>query len=322
MIPRAPAKISVKELSDRLRDADFKVTQRTVQRDLVELSVVFPLVVDDRTKPFGWSWQRDAANFDLPGLSIPEALTMALVEQQLRHQLPPSALDALQPYFRSAANTLSATDGEATSKGWLHKVRTVAPSQPLQPPAMNEACQRTVYLGLMKDQQLKLHYRKRDETDDTVYEVVHPLGIVQKGGLIYLVCMFAGYDDVRTLVLHRIRDAQLLYEPARRKPGFDLDTYISSGELGFRTGESIMLRASFRRGTGEHLYETPLSSDQVLVAEEDGSLLLTATVASTRTLVFWLTGFGSAVVVHEPAQLRAELKTIALEMAAAYSSEF
>jgi len=319
LIPRAPAKISVKDLSDQLHDMEFVVTQRTVQRDLVELSAVFPLVVDDRAKPFGWSWERNAASFDLPGLSVPEALTLALVEQHLRHQLPPSALDALKPHFRSAAQALASTDGSAVSKRWLHKVRTVAPSQPLQPPTMDDDCQRTVYLALMKDEQLSLHYRKRDAAEDTVYVSVHPLAIVQKGGLIYLVCMFADYDDVRTLALHRIRKAASLYLPARRKPGFDLDDYISSGQFGFRTGESIVLRASFTRAAGEHLYETPLSADQVLEPAEDGTLSLTATVASTRTLVFWLTGFGAAVVVHEPALLRAELKAIAMDMAAAYS---
>jgi predicted DNA-binding transcriptional regulator YafY len=58
----------------------------------------------------------------------------------------------------------------------------------------------------------------------------------------------------------------------------------------------------------------------MLEAREDGTLALTATVAATRTLVFWLTGFGPNVVVHEPAELRAEMKEIAMEMAAVYSS--
>lgn len=320
LIPRAPCKISVRALCDKLRDADFPVTSRTVQRDLVELSAVFPLAVDDREKPFGWSWQRDASSFDLPGLSIPEALTLTLVEQHLRDQLPPSALNALQPRFQSAARILASADGSAMSKAWLKKVRTIAPLQPLLPPVIDDYCQRTVYLALMQDQRLRLHYKKRDAAAVTVYEAVHPLGIVQKGKLIYLVCMLSDYDDVRTLALHRVQQAHLIYEPARRKPGFDLDQFIASGEFGFKTGEPIVLRATFQRAVGEHLFETPLSFDQVLEAAEDGALSLTATVPSTRTLVFWLTGFGPAVVVHAPAQLRAEMKEIALAMARSYSS--
>lgn len=168
-IRRAPAKIAVKDLQEQLREADFKVSTRTVQRDLLDLSTVFPLVSDDREKPYGWSWQREAPSFDLPGLSIPDTLTLMLVEQQLRNQLPPTALDALQPQFRSAARILNAMHRSVSSKALLGKVRTIAPLQPLQAPALDEDYQRTVYRALMKDLQLKLSYKKRDAKTATLY---------------------------------------------------------------------------------------------------------------------------------------------------------
>lgn len=52
-IPRAPRGIMVQALAARLADQDFSVTARTIQRDLVELSQVFPLQVDEGSKPFG-----------------------------------------------------------------------------------------------------------------------------------------------------------------------------------------------------------------------------------------------------------------------------
>lgn len=318
MIPRAPAKIAVRDLQQQLREADFNVTARTIQRDLIDLSTVFPLVSDDREKPYGWSWQRDASGFDLPGLSIPDALTLKLVEQHLRNQLPPTALDALQPQFLSAARVLNAMGESVTSRAWLNKVRSIAPLQPLLPPVMSEDCQRTVYLALMKDLQLTLRYKKRDAVQAILYPVVHPLAIVQRGGIIYLVCTFADYDGVRTLALHRIREANVIYEKARRNTAFDIDAFIASGAFGFLTGPPIVLRATFQRPVAEHLFETPLSEDQVLESSPDGSVHVTATVAATRSLVFWLTGFGAAIEVHGPENLRAELKDTALRMAARY----
>lgn len=318
MVPRAPSRVDVRTLKSQLAEADFHIGMRTIQRDLVDLSTLFPLVCDEREKPYGWSWERTAPSFDLPGLSIPDALTLALVEQHLRNQLPPSTLDALQPHFRSAARTLSALDASAVSKAWLGKVRSIAPLQPLQPPVLDEACQRTVYLALMKNLQLKLHYKKRDEKTPTIYPVVHPHAIVQRGGIIYLVCTFAAHDDVRTLALHRIRKAELIYEDVKRKPGFDVDAFIASGAFGFLTGAPIKLRARFQRAVAEHLFETPLAPDQLLESEEDGSVLVSATVAATRTLVFWLTGFGAAVEVLGPPQLRAEMTEIARGFAANY----
>jgi predicted DNA-binding transcriptional regulator YafY len=319
MVPRAPAKVSAKELCERLRAADFNVTKRTVERDLIELSTVFPIVVDSRDKPYGWSWLRDASSFDLPGLTLPEALTLTLVEQHLQHHLPPNAVDALRPHFQSAARTLSAVDESAPSRAWLDKVRSIQPQQPLLPPRMDEECQRVVYLALMQDRQLKLHYRKRDADAPAVYAAVHPLAVVQRGGMVYLVCMFGSYDDVRTLALHRVHAAEALYEPARKKAGFDIDTYIASGQFGVITGEPVNLRATFTRVAGEHLFETPLSVDQVLTCGADNRLHLAATVPNTRALVWWLLGFGDGVVVQEPSSLRNELASIAARMATAYA---
>lgn len=74
----------------------------------------------------------------------------------------------------------------------------------------------------------------------------------------------------------------------RARPDFDVDSYIESGQFGVLTGEPVTLRATFSRAAGEHLYETPLSAGQSLVAAEDGSVQLTATVPATRALVWRL----------------------------------
>lgn len=59
MLPRAPHKISARSLAQRLADAGWGVTVRTVERDLHRLRSVFPIALDSRHKPFGWSWLRD-----------------------------------------------------------------------------------------------------------------------------------------------------------------------------------------------------------------------------------------------------------------------
>lgn len=59
MLPRAPHKISARSLAQRLADAGWGVTVRTVERDLHRLRSVFPIGLDDDHKPFGWSWLRD-----------------------------------------------------------------------------------------------------------------------------------------------------------------------------------------------------------------------------------------------------------------------
>lgn len=321
MIPRAPRKITVQEIRDRLSTEEFVVTERTVQRDLQELLQVFPLVVDDRDKPFGWGWHHDSPNFDLPGLSVPEALTFTLVEQHLANSLPPATLDALQPYFKSAGQALRAIETDAQSNAWLDKVRTIVPMQPLLAPQVDGQCQRVVYDALMRDRQLRLSYKKRDAKAAVVYESVHPLAVIQRGPLIYLVCLFADYDDVRTLAMHRVQSAEMLYLASRKKTGFSIDHYIESGNLGMRNGAPIALKAVFTRRAGEHLYETPLSKNQRLVELDDGRLELTATVPDTKELQWWLLGMGDGVEVLAPAALRNQIKGMIGRMASIYSGQ-
>lgn len=320
MVPRAPRKISVKEIRSALVDAEFVVTERTIQRDLQELSLVFPLLADERDRPFGWSWRHDSPNFDLPGLSVPEALTLALVEQHLANALPPATLDALRPYFMSASQALGAIDKDAQSNTWLSKVRTIPPMQRLIAPVIDPACQRTIYDALMRDCQLKIAYRKRDATAVNQYDSVHPLAIIQRGQIIYLICMFADYNDIRMLPLHRVTAAEVLYLPSRKNADFDVDQYIESGYMGFCADRAIRLRALFSRAAGEHLFETALTRDQVLRALPDGRLELTATVPETRELTWWLLGFGDGVEVVEPAELREELGAMIRRMARAYGA--
>lgn len=59
-IPPAPRQIDTGALVRLLESRGFRVTLRTVQRDLEKLATRFPLACDDETKPFGWSWSQRA----------------------------------------------------------------------------------------------------------------------------------------------------------------------------------------------------------------------------------------------------------------------
>ncbi len=60
LLPKGPRRIDTATLAERLRGRGFDVHRRTIQRDLVELAGVFPIVSDARSKPYGWRWSDDA----------------------------------------------------------------------------------------------------------------------------------------------------------------------------------------------------------------------------------------------------------------------
>jgi predicted DNA-binding transcriptional regulator YafY len=316
-IPRYPAKITARDLKEKLDAEDFNVTKRTVERDLMDLSSAFPLSLDDREKPYGWSWQKDAPAFDLPGLGNNEALTLMMVEQHLSTLLPATTMDVLEPYFKAARQHLTAIPKSQHVRSWLNKVRTVPPNQPLIPPKIKPEIQNAISEALLADRQLQISYRRHGDTKSVGYRI-HPLALIQRGGVVYLSVRINDHDNARTLALHRIESATLLEKSSQYPAGFNIDDEIAKGLFGFGDGTMIQLNALFSTDHGEYLFETPLSKDQRIEKLPNGSMMITATVANTPQLVWWLLGLGNGVEVIEPKSLRQTMVSTIESMAKMY----
>lgn len=312
-VPRYPQKVTAKAIRDALGGEGFEVTERTIQRDLAEMAGIFPLQCDDREKPYGWSWQKDAASFDLPGLTVPEALTLAMVEQHLRDLLPAPMVDQLQPYFKAARKRLDAEPKPHRGRSWLDKVRAVPPTQPLLPPKIDAAVQHVISEALLHERQVNIRYRKRGEKAAAEYRI-HPLALIQRGPMLYLYCRIFDYADARTFAMNRIASAEMLEDRAEYPKDFSLDRQVELGTWGFGPGKTIKVELTFDPGYGDHLYETPLSRDQMIEELPDGVLRVTATVADTPQLQWWLLGFGEGVEVVAPSALRNGIAATAREL--------
>lgn len=316
-IPRYPGKITATQLKEKLDKDEFDVSKRTVERDLLELSSIFPLMRDDRNKPYGWSWQKNAPAFNVPGLDRNEALALLMLEQYLVDLLPGSTLDVIDPYFKAAHLYLNDLSKGQKITSWTNKVRVVTPNQPLLKPKINRDIQRTVAEALLLDRQLKITYRKPDSTSDNEYRL-HPLALVERGGIIYLVVKMFDYDNIRSIVLHRIQTAEMLYEASEYPTGFNIDEEITKGLFGFGSGGMIEVAAKFGALLGQRLVETPLSADQKVEKLSDQEYLITANVADTPQLLWWLLSLGVDVEVLEPTHLRQKLHEVHLASANKY----
>jgi predicted DNA-binding transcriptional regulator YafY len=319
MIPRHPRKVTATHLCESLNQDGFTVGKRTVERDLQSLAMIFPLVSDERSKPYGWCWQKDAPAFDLPGISNSEAITLMLAREHLRNLLPASTIAQLQPYFALAEQKLSALEQHSMIAGWQHKVRVIPPNQPLLAPKIDEAVQATLHEALLHELQCNISYQKREATEPESYPI-HALGLVQRGQVLYLVCTIKAYPHIRILALHRILAAELMDESISPPVNFDLDDYISSGALGWFPKETIHLKVIINADVASHLYETPLSDDQTMIELPDGRIQLTATVQETMQLRWWLQGFGDGVEVIKPAHLRKQIAESVERLAERYET--
>lgn len=318
-LPRHPRRVTTAEFRRNLEIAGYHVTPRTIQRDLIELSTVFPLLADERARPFGWCWQANAAVFDLPNLSAQEALAFAMIEDYLKPLLPHALLGQLQPYFREARKRVTSDGPKSGSGSWLRKIAVVQPTQTLIPPKIDAAVQQAVTDALLHDRRLGVKYRRKGERELRGY-VLNPLGLVQRGPVSYLLATVGAHEDPLLFALHRVQRATMLDDPAKPPKGFDLASYLTTtGASHFGAGRTIRLDAVFDAAAAEHLHETPLSEDQTITDLADGRVRVRATVLDTPQLRWWLLGIGEQVEVEGPASLRREFASMTAAMAAHYS---
>jgi len=306
LVPRAPRKVSTTMLQDQLHGRGFVVNQRSIQRDLHKLSAHFPLVCDERSKPFGWSWAKQASIFDVPGMDLHTALAFALAAEHLAHLLPHATLSYLKPHFSHADRVLEHIDDNELNL-WRQSIRVLPSGLPMAPPSVDPGVLEAIHDGLLHRRRLKVTYRNRGESKSRSHEA-NPVGLVYRDSIAYLVAALWDYDNVVQLALHRMTGVSVLDRERRMPDGFDLDGYIASGAFGFVVGEEpIALVARLQPSAAVRLFETPLSNDQVLKMLDDGRVEARATVADTAQLRVWLRGHGAMCEVVAPVALREEI---------------
>ncbi|MCK0163795.1 WYL domain-containing protein [Marinobacter sp. S6332] len=306
MVPRFPKTITTTELAKRLEEQSFSVTMRSIQRDLEKLSADFPLLVDESSRPFGWSFDRDATIDIIPALDLPAALTFELAKAYLTPMLPPRALSHLKPHFNEAHRTLSR---ESNPLGqWPNRVRVINRGLSGSRPAIDADVLETVTEALLREYQCKLTYQARNwpEPQDIT---VHPLGLIFRDPNVYLIATIDGREGVRQLVLHRATTGELVEQPTERPEDFDLDLYIHSGAMGIlRSNEPVFLRLRCDKPALNHLIESPLGFDQLTTETDNDTFEISVTVGDTQDLRWWLSAQAAHCDILEPVWLRDEIE--------------
>lgn len=291
-IPRG-RKVTATELHEQLKDAGFDRDLRTVQRQLEMLSEHFEIERDDRNKPYGYRWLEQAKALAVPNLTPQESLLLQLAEEHLKNLLPAKLMKSMEGFFKQAQRNLGPDSNAKLERQWASKVRVVATTQPLLPPKVAPGVFDVVSEALYNNRWLTLDYRNSGGRLNKVE--IMPLGLAQQGTRLYLVCRYKGYDNERSLALHRIQSAEMSVYTFDRPKDFDLKRYDDDGRFGFGNGKLIKLSFRVDKDNSLHLQESPLSVDQVVTELPSGWVEIEATVVDSTILDRWLLGFGDAV---------------------------
>lgn len=318
MLKKLPARgpgLTASQITAWLGEQGYKVSKRTVERDLIELSAMFGLVCNDESVPYGWHWM-PGKQCDFPSIELTDAVSLVLVESILCKLLPAAMLNALRPKFELARTKLAAMEGDCYAR-WADKVRYVADTLNLIPPRVDGRVIGTVQDALLQDLQLEVVYM--GHSDKKPKELtVHPLSLIQRGATPYLAATTFDYTDVRLYAIHRIRRAEVTDRKAKRPQGYTIDQYLASGAMDFGDSATIKLKAAITNNLAIYLEETPLSKDQ-RIRFLKGRYLLTATVNDSWQLRWWILSQGASITIVSPKNLRREIHETLRAAAASYA---
>jgi predicted DNA-binding transcriptional regulator YafY len=302
LILQAKGRVTASELADEL-----EISERTARRDLEALAIAGLPVYSQPGRNGGWSLL-GGARTDLTGLTAAESRTLFLVAGPSSSATPEvkaalrKLVQALPETFRAEAESAaSAVVLDPTSWGYDN-----APA-----PVHLDVLQRATVEG----RQVRLGYVSRDQTETE--RIVHPLGLVAKRSVWYLVANTEA--GMRTFRLSRVRSVTVTEEPVERPPGFDLAT----------TWKSVVEAVDERRGEGK--VSARADPDVIgLLRMVFGNRLSTGdTAADGRVEVELggldgdsaagqLAGFGARVEVIEPTDIRDRLAVLGAELTRAY----
>jgi len=305
-LPARPPGRASRDLRDRLENAGHTVTKRTIERDMEELSRIFPIVRNEVSIPYGWHWKENA-QVDIAGMDLSEAVSLGLLEDVLRLIMPPAFLSALEGKFSLAREKLAALPKVPHAR-WADLVRYVPPGLPCTPPAMAPGVLPAIQEALLRQRQLLVVYRSSGSVTATE-RILNPLAFIQLGERSYLVAGDGDIPEPKFFALHRMQKAEVLEKNVQGRDGFSLDEYLQKGSAQFGAGNLICLRARIHERLKLHFEESPIAADQKL-SEENGEWHVAATLRDTLQLEFWILSWSFYIEVLEPVELRERIQSL------------
>lgn len=314
LIPVEPRDIGTTELRSLLDTQGFIVNPRTIQRDLNLLSTRFPL----DTKPgirneMRWFFRKGSPSH-WPAMSADTALAIRLSEGVLGRILPQQVLAGFDAVMQQARYTLEVQDKRGARKVWANSVRMVPKGFTVKPPKIAPDIMSHVYEAISRQRQLSI-------TKNDKQSVINPLGIVMRGLVVYLLCSYEGYGDIRLVALHRLARAEVLSGKLVVPDGFDLDRVLNDGIMHWRLdpGKSKQFELMVGGDIARYLEENRIQDDQRIKQTKSGDYQVNFTAEDTLELRQWLLGFGSSITVVKPVVVRKWITDTALSLVKHYS---
>ncbi|MBD2872325.1 helix-turn-helix transcriptional regulator [Paenibacillus arenilitoris] len=300
-------KLTAKELAEKL-----EVSERTILRDMDSLSGAGVPVYAERGQRGGWALS-EGYRTNLTGMRAEELASVLVASQSgLLGDL------GIEKHFEAAVQKLLAASPDEASKdaalarqkihidgaGW-HRSNETAP--------LLSVVQEAVW----EERKLRIAYGREDGPAE---RVVHPLGLVAKRSVWYLVAESEG--ELRTYRISRLTAAETLAERFERRPGFDLAACWEQSISEFkRRLPKYPAKVKVREATAGRLAKERFVRLAEPMPADGGWMVAEAEFETLESACEIVLSFGRRIEVLEPEELRAMVRAEAAASAALHEGE-
>lgn len=160
-------------------------------------------------------------------------------------------------------------------------------------------------------------YHSSSSTEPVTYDV-HPYGIADHQGSLYLVGFSVQHNEVRHWKLDRMLDAEATKVPFQRPAEFDLREHLRDSFGIYHGRDEMHVKIRFDSSAARYVQEKRKHASQRVTIQPDGSALVEFHLTNTPELKSWILSFGPAAEVLEPANLREEISNDVRRMMSTY----
>ena len=163
-------------------------------------------------------------------------------------------------------------------------------------------------------------YHSSSSTEPVTYDV-HPYGIADHQGSLYLVGFSVQHDEVRHWKLDRMLAAEATKVPFQRPADFDLREHLSSSFGVYHGREEMHVKIRFDASAARYVQEKRKHASQQVTIQPDGSAIVEFHLTNTPEIKSWILSFGPTAEVLEPVSLREEIRSDLRRMVSTYEPD-
>lgn len=317
LLPKHLPGIGTSEVQEKLRKKGYRVTQRTIQRDLEKLSAEFPIVGEQHGNRNLWRFQDNALPVTLPAMDSNTALIMKLARKHLKHDMPSQVFNVLESHFQLADKVIK--DNKRDLNRWQDRVRVINSEFSLLRPEVRSGVAEQLTQAVVSQTQCEVRY-KMSPSDSAKKYCINPLAIISKDDVNYVLATLDSQAEILQMPMQYFSSVKPVDAPCNEPADFDLDSYLGQGNMGvIEQDEKVRMVLKVSPVLANMLKDQALGSDQEIMPADDSDYSeVVVTVDNSDSLKRWLISWGEELEVIYPDSMRQSLADMTQSLVSRY----